>query len=86
LINRAKRKVGKVRFDKTIATLQKERQNGKDFRTLKEEETKAREEGKKMETINIKIKQKLESYQELYDSNQKTIYRHKIEDIAEILQ
>jgi DNA mismatch repair protein MutS2 len=32
------------------------------------------EEGRKMETINIKIKQKLESYQELYDSNQKTIY------------
>jgi DNA mismatch repair protein MutS2 len=42
---------------------------------LKEEETKAREEGRKMETINIKIKQKLESYQELYDSNQKTILR-----------
>jgi DNA mismatch repair protein MutS2 len=36
-----------------------------------------------METINIKIKQKLESYQELYDSNQKTIYvGQKIEDIA----
>jgi DNA mismatch repair protein MutS2 len=35
-----------------------------------------------METINIKIKQKLESYQELYDSNQKTIYIHKIEDIV----
>jgi DNA mismatch repair protein MutS2 len=35
-----------------------------------------------METINIKIKQKLESYQELYDSNQKTIYvGQKIEDI-----
>jgi DNA mismatch repair protein MutS2 len=50
---------------------------------LKEEETKAREEGRKMETINIKIKQKLESYQELYDSNQKTIYvGQKIEDIA----
>jgi DNA mismatch repair protein MutS2 len=29
---------------------------------------------KEEETINIKIKQKLESYQELYDSNQKTIY------------
>src|SRR5690606_23297961 len=52
--------------------------------TLKEEETKAREESKKMETINVKIKQKLESYQELYDSNQKVIYMgQKIEDIAE---
>lgn len=87
LINRAKKKieVGKVRFDKTIATLQKERSKlEKTSQTLKEEESKAREEGKKMETINVKIKQKLESYQELYDSNQKTIYiGQKIEDIAE---
>ncbi|MFN7100496.1 MAG: endonuclease MutS2 [Flavobacterium sp.] len=87
LINRAKKKieVGKVRFDKTIATLQKERSKlEKTSQTLKEEESKAREEGKKMETINVKIKQKLESYQELYDSNQKTIYiGQKIEDISE---
>ncbi|RDI53456.1 endonuclease MutS2 [Flavobacterium glaciei] len=87
LINRAKKKieVGKVRFDKTIATLQKERSKmEKTSQILKEEETKAREEGKKMETINVKIKQKLESYQELYDSNQKTIYiGQKIEDISE---
>ena len=87
LINRAKKKIetGKVRFDKTIATLQKERSKmEKTSQTLKEEESKAREEGKKMENINVKIKQKLESYQELYDSNQKTIYiGQKIEDIAE---
>jgi DNA mismatch repair protein MutS2 len=87
LINRAKKKieVGKVRFDKTIATLQKERSKlEKTSLTLKEEETKAREESKKMENINVKIKQKLESYQELYDSNQKTIYiGQKIEDIAD---
>jgi DNA mismatch repair protein MutS2 len=87
LINRAKKKieVGKVRFDKTIATLQKERSKlEKTSSTLKEEENKAREESKKMESINLKIKQKLESYQELYDSNQKTIYvGQKIEDIAE---
>jgi DNA mismatch repair protein MutS2 len=87
LINRAKKKieVGKVRFDKTIATLQKERSKmEKTSQTLKEEESKAREESKKMETINVKIKQKLESYQELYDSNQKIIYMgQKIEDIAE---
>jgi DNA mismatch repair protein MutS2 len=87
LINRAKKKieVGKVRFDKTIATLQKERSKmEKTSQTLKEEETKAREEGRKMENINVKIKQKLESYQELYDSNQKTIYiGQKIEDIAQ---
>ncbi|MDD5149085.1 MAG: DNA mismatch repair protein MutS [Flavobacterium sp.] len=87
LINRAKKKieVGKVRFDKTIATLQKERSKmEKTSINLKEEETRAREESKKMETINVKIKQKLESYQELYDSNQKTIYiGQKIESIAE---
>jgi len=86
LINRAKKKieVGKVRFDKTIATLQKERSKmEKTSQTLKEEESKAREESKKMETINVKIKQKLESYQELYDSNQKMIYiGQKIEDLA----
>lgn len=87
LINRAKKKIekGKVRFDKTIATLQKERSKlEKTSQILKEEESKAREEGKKMESINERIKQKLESYQELYDSKQKTIYiGQKIEDIAE---
>jgi DNA mismatch repair protein MutS2 len=87
LINRAKKKieVGKVRFDKTIATLQKERSKmEKTSQTLKVEETKAREESKKMETINQRIQQKLESYQELYDSNQKLIYvGQKIDDISE---
>ena len=86
LINRAKKKIesGKVRFDKTIATLQKERSKmEKTSQTLKAEELKAREESKKMETINSKIKQKLESYQELYDSNQKLIYiGQKIDDLA----
>ena len=68
-------KGGWLDFDKTIATLQKERSKlEKTSLNLKEEETRAREEGKKMENINVKIKQKLESYQELYDSNQKTIY------------
>ncbi len=87
LINRAKKKIegGKVRFDKTIATLQKERSKlEKTSQTLKEEESKAREEGKKMETINIKIQDKLERYQELYDANQRLIYMgQKIDDIAE---
>jgi DNA mismatch repair protein MutS2 len=87
LINRAKKKieVGKVRFDKTIANLQKERSKmEKTSQTLKEEESKAREESKKMESINVKIKQKLESYQELYDSNQRLIYiGQKVDDIAE---
>ncbi|WP_396160508.1 DNA mismatch repair protein MutS [Flavobacterium sp.] len=87
LINRAKKKIEntKVRFDKTIATLQKERSKmEKTSVSLKEEETKAREESKKMETINSKIQDKLERYQELYDANQRMIYMgQKIDDIAE---
>ncbi|WP_264521296.1 endonuclease MutS2 [Flavobacterium sp. N1994] len=87
LINRAKKKIegGKVRFDKTIATLQKERSKlEKTSLNLKEEETKAREEGKKMESINSKIQEKLERYQELYDANQRLIYMgQKVDDIAE---
>jgi DNA mismatch repair protein MutS2 len=87
LINRAKKKIegSKVRFDKTIATLQKERSKlEKTSQNLKEEEVRAREEGKKMENINTKIQQKLESYQELYDANQRLIYMgQKIDDISE---
>uniref|UniRef100_UPI004049A5CA endonuclease MutS2 n=1 Tax=Flavobacterium sp. TaxID=239 RepID=UPI004049A5CA len=87
LINRAKKKIegGKVRFDKTIATLQKERSKlEKTSLTLKEEEAKAREESKKMETINAKIQDKLERYQELYDANQRLIYiGQKIDDISD---
>lgn len=87
LINRAKKKIekGKVRFDKTIATLQKERSKlEKTSLNLKEEESKAREESKKMEGINVKIQDKLERYQELYDANQRLIYiGQKIDDISE---
>ncbi|WP_294819347.1 DNA mismatch repair protein MutS [uncultured Flavobacterium sp.] len=87
LINRAKKKIegSKVRFDKTIANLQKERSKlEKTSQTLKEEEIRAREEGKKMENINTRIQQKLESYQELYDANQRLIYiGQKIDDISE---
>jgi len=86
LINRAKKKIegSKVRFDKTIATLQKERSKlEKTSQTLKEEEIKAREEGRKMEGINTRIQQKLESYQELYDANQRLIYLgQKLDDMS----
>ena len=86
LINRAKKKIegGKVRFDKTIATLQKERSKlEKTSQILKEEESKAREESKKMISINAKIQDKLERYQELYDANQRLIYiGQKLDDIA----
>jgi DNA mismatch repair protein MutS2 len=86
LINRAKKKIekGKVRFDKTILTLQKERNKlEKTSENLKDEEQQAREERQKMETINAKIKDKLEKYQELYDSNQRIIYLgQKIDDLS----
>ena len=87
LINRAKKKIetGKVRFDNTIAKMQKERSKmEKTSQDLKEIENKAREDSKILEKTNIKIKEKLESYQELYDSNQKLIYLgQKVDSISE---
>lgn len=87
LINRAKKKVegDKVRFDKTIANLQKERHKlERTSQNLKEEEAKARDEGKKMETINAKIQDKLERYQELFDSNQRLVaLGQRLDDLSE---
>ncbi|WP_421824893.1 endonuclease MutS2 [Flagellimonas oceanensis] len=76
LINKAKKKIerGKVRFDATIAKLQKERSKMVETGSkLKEEESKAREENERLEQLNTKIKSKLESYQEMYDHNQRMI-------------
>src|SRR5690606_19159724 len=87
LINRAKKKIerGKVRFDATIAKLQKERSKlEKTERSLKVNERKKLDEAEKLEEINHKIQKKLESYQELYDSNQRLIYLgQKMNDLAE---
>ncbi len=87
LINRSKKKIesGKVRFDKTIAKLQKERfKLEKTERSLKINEQKKIEEADKLELKNNKVQLKLESYQELYDSNQRLIYLgKKINDISE---
>ncbi|RIV41854.1 endonuclease MutS2 [Flagellimonas pelagia] len=87
LINKAKKKIerGKVRFDATIAKLQKERSKMVQTGTrLQEEETKAREEADRLEQLNSKIKTKLESYQELYDHNQRMIQLgNKVNTIAE---
>ncbi|MEO9890973.1 DNA mismatch repair protein MutS [Aurantibacter sp.] len=76
LINKAKKKIerGKVRFDATIAKLQKERSKmAKTGSRLHEEELKAREESARLEKLNAKIKSKLENYQELYDHDQRMI-------------
>ncbi|WKW45618.1 DNA mismatch repair protein MutS [Myroides sp. JBRI-B21084] len=87
LINRAKKKVetDKVRFDKTIANLQKERSKlEKTSENLREEEKRAREESNKLSTINTKIQDKLERYQELYDTNQRFIYLgQRFDDLSE---
>ncbi|WNH12134.1 endonuclease MutS2 [Thalassobellus suaedae] len=87
LINRAKKKIerSKVRFDATIAKLQKERSKlEKTGQSLRQNEKKKGEEADKLEEINTRIQKKLESYQELYDSNQRLIYLgQKVNDIAE---
>ena len=87
LINRAKKKVetDKVRFDKTIANLQKERSRlEKTSENLKEEEKRAREESTRLSSINSRIQDKLERYQELYDANQRLIYLgQRFDDLSE---
>ena len=87
LINRAKKKIerGKVRFDATIAKLQKERSvMMKTGKSLKEKEDKVKSESDKMQTMNAKLKAKLTSYQELFDHNQRMIVLgNKVNELAE---
>lgn len=87
LINKAKKKIerGKVRFDATIAKLQKERsQMAATGSKLKDEESKAREESNRLEKLNEKIQNKLVKYQELFDQNQRMIMLgNKLNHIAE---
>jgi len=87
LINRSKKKIerGKIRFDKTIAKLQKERSKlEKTERALKQNEIKKSQEADKLEITNAKAKKKLQSYQELFDSNQRLVYLgQKISDLGE---
>ncbi len=90
LINKSKKKIerGKVRFDATIAKLQKERSKLEQTeRSLKENEKKKLSEAEKLEHTNTKIQKKLESFQELYDSNQRLIYLgQKVNDLADKFQ
>jgi DNA mismatch repair protein MutS2 len=87
LINKAKKKIerGKVRFDATIAKLQKERSKlERTERSLKANELKKQSEAERLEETNAKIQKKLESFQELYDSNQRLIYLgQKVKDLSE---
>ena len=90
LINKAKKKIerGKVRFDATIAKLQKQRSRlERTEQSLKENEKKKQSEADKLEEINQKVQKKLESFQELYDTNQRLIYLgQKVNDLADKFQ
>lgn len=87
LINRSKKKVerGKIRFDKSIANLQKERSKlAKTTTSLKTKEQEAAKQQQELNKTNARIQEKLESYQELYDSNQRLIYLgQKLDDLSD---
>jgi len=76
LINKAKKRVDgeKIRLDKTISSLQKERNKlQKNSETLEKEKSKAIEQSDSLTEKHVKIQEKLESFQVLYDSNQKML-------------
>lgn len=76
LINKAMKKVerGKIRFDKSIAALQKERSNlRRNNDKLRDKEIKATQRANKLEDTQERVHQKLQDFQELYDSYQRFI-------------
>ena len=87
LINKARKKVarGKLRFDRTIARLQKERNKmAQTEDRLQEEESRAREESQRLEVLNRRLQDKLSSYQELYDYHQRMIHLGtRVDKVAE---
>ncbi|RUA08699.1 MAG: DNA mismatch repair protein MutS [Flavobacteriia bacterium] len=86
LINRAKKKVEKekIRLDKTIAKLQKERlQLQRKAEKLEQEKSKAEESSSDLLAKQKKIQEKINSFQELYDNNQKMLsYGRKINEFT----
>ncbi len=87
LINRAKKKIesGKVRFDATLAKMQRERYTmAKNTKELQDEALKSKKQNEKLETLNAKVKAKLESYQTLFDQDQRMIVLgNKVNERAE---
>lgn len=76
LINKAKKKVerGKIRFDKSIAALQRERSDlRRNNESLREKETKAQQKATKLDDTQERIQQKLTDFQELYDGYQRFV-------------
>ena len=77
LINRAKKKVEreKIRLDKTIAKLQKERNRLQQTTdNLEKEKSEAKESAENLLAQKVKVQEKLHSFQELYDANQKMLF------------
>ncbi|ARN71073.1 DNA mismatch repair protein MutS [Nonlabens tegetincola] len=76
LINKAKKKVerGKIRFDKSIAALQKERSHlRRNNENLRDKEIEATKKANKLEVTQERVQQKLQDFQELYDNYQRFI-------------
>ncbi|MGY6647298.1 endonuclease MutS2 [Wenyingzhuangia sp. IMCC45574] len=76
LINRAKKKIDKtkVRFDKTISKLQQERTNlQRNTLQMEQQSSKAKEHADQLAEKEAKIQEKLESFQTLYDKNQRML-------------
>ena len=76
LINRAKKKVEreKIRLDKTISKLQKERNRLQQTTDkLEREKIDSKENSEKLISEKLKVQEKLNSFQELYDQNQKML-------------
>ncbi len=76
LINKAKKKIdkSKVRFDKTISKLQQERSNlQRNTLDMEHQSSKAKVHADMLAEKETKIQEKLESFQTLYDTNQKIL-------------
>lgn len=86
LINRAKKKVEreKIRLDKTISKLQGERNVlRKKNDSLEKEQDKAKNVSQELTDKKVKLQTKIDSFQELYDSNQKMlVIGRKINELA----
>lgn len=86
-LNRAMKKIerGKIRFDQTIAKLQKERSKmTKTESVLDEQAKRAKIEAEKLEKLNEKLDDKLKNYQQLYDYHQRMIQLgQKLDELSE---
>ena len=87
LINRAKKKIEreKVRFDATLAKMQRERSTmAKNTKELQDEAFRSKKQNEKLESLNAKVKAKLESYQNLFDQDQRMIVLgNRVNELAE---